>query len=76
MKYATRQDVLFRVSRLRREVKKRAWARFDNNDLLGALRYLDRYNALLRAEYSGEKGWSPGEFLDEYLKELAFEAHL
>jgi hypothetical protein len=66
----------FKCNRIRQKIRKIAYDRFDENDLFGGLRFLDRYNFVTRKVYYGEKELSPGDFLNSYLEQRTFEASL
>jgi hypothetical protein len=59
---------------LANRIRKLIRSRFDDNDFMGALRLLTRWNCIHRAAFPGETDWTPGDMVDSYLDERAFES--
>lgn len=67
-------DIRLKGQRILRNIKAKAWQQFDDNNLTGALRWLERYNFVNMRIYHNEKEINPGEFLNDYLQQRVFES--
>lgn len=65
-----------KANRLRQLIQRRIRFLFDDGQTMRAVRLVDRLNAVTKIVYWGETPKTPGDLLNDYLEDRAFESRL
>lgn len=63
-----------KAMQLAARIKKLIYSKFDDNDVFGGLRLLNRWSCVYLTAFPGEREWTPGEMLDSYIELRQFES--
>jgi hypothetical protein len=55
-------------------IKKLIYSKFDDKDVFGGLRLLNRWSLAYLTAFPGERQWTPGEMLDSWIETRTFES--